>query len=107
MVPAKIRRRAEARLRATKRDVAAMPVKDVQQLVYELQVHQIELEMQNEELRRAQELQAHQIELEMQNEELRRTQVAAAKSASRARTRARRTKRRRLLVRSSKSQCRP
>src|SRR2546422_7894321 len=70
-----LREQAEARLRATKRDVAAMPVKDVQQLVYELQVHQIELEMQNEELRRAQELQAHQIELEMQNEELRRTQV--------------------------------
>ena len=31
-----------------------MPVKDVQQLVHELQVHQIELEMQNDELRRAQ-----------------------------------------------------
>jgi len=54
MVPAKILRQAKARLRATKRDVAAMPVKDVQQLVHELQVHQIELEMQNEELRRAQ-----------------------------------------------------
>ncbi|MEO5955145.1 MAG: PAS domain S-box protein, partial [Nitrospiraceae bacterium] len=46
-------------LRMTKRDVAAMPVKDVQQLVHELQVHQIELEMQNDELRRTQaELQA-------------------------------------------------
>jgi PAS domain S-box-containing protein len=54
MVPAKILRQAEARLRATKRDIAAMPVKDVQQLVHELQVHQIELEMQNEELRRTQ-----------------------------------------------------
>jgi PAS domain S-box-containing protein len=54
MVPAKIFRQAEARLRATKRDVAAMPVKDVQQLVHQLQVHQIELEMQNEELRRTQ-----------------------------------------------------
>ena len=54
MVPTKILQQAEARLRATKRDVAAMPVKDVQQLVYELQVHQIELEMQNEELRRTQ-----------------------------------------------------
>jgi PAS domain S-box-containing protein len=50
----KLRGQAEARLRATKRDVAAMPVKDVQQLVYELQVYQIELEMQNEELRRTQ-----------------------------------------------------
>ena len=54
MVPAKILRQAEARLRATKRDVAAMPVRDVQRLVHELQVHQIELDMQNEELRRAQ-----------------------------------------------------
>ena len=49
-----LRGQAEARLRATKRDVAAMPDKDVQQLVHELQVYQIELEMQNEELRRAQ-----------------------------------------------------
>jgi PAS domain S-box-containing protein len=49
-----LRGQAEARLRATKRDVAAMPVKDVQQLVHELQVYQIELQMQNDELRRAQ-----------------------------------------------------
>jgi PAS domain S-box-containing protein len=49
-----LRRQAEARLRTTRRDVAAMPIKDVQRLVYELQVHEIELEMQNEELRRAQ-----------------------------------------------------
>ncbi|RPH75277.1 hypothetical protein EHM76_02005, partial [bacterium] len=54
MVPAKTFRQAEARLRATKRDVAAMPVKDVQQLVHELQVHQIKLDMQNKELRRVQ-----------------------------------------------------
>ena len=54
MVPAKTFRQAEARLRATKRDVAAMPVKDVQRLVHELQVHQIELDMQNKELRRVQ-----------------------------------------------------
>jgi PAS domain S-box-containing protein len=49
-----LRPQAEDLLRATERDVAAMPVKDVQQLVHELQVHQIELEMQNENLRRAQ-----------------------------------------------------
>ena len=49
-----LRRQAEARLRVTKRDVAAMPVKGVQQLVHELQIHQIELEMQNDELRRTQ-----------------------------------------------------
>src|SRR2546425_2869379 len=51
---AALRLQAEELLRATRRDVAAMPVKDVQQLVHELQVHQIELEMQNEELRRTQ-----------------------------------------------------
>jgi len=51
---AALRLQAEELLRATRRDVAAMPVKDVQQLVHELQVHQIELEMQNDELRRAQ-----------------------------------------------------
>lgn len=49
-----LRRRAEERLRTTKREVAAMSTKDVQQLVHELQVHQLELEMQNEELRQAQ-----------------------------------------------------
>ena len=54
MVPAKIIRQAEERLRATKRDVATMPVKNVQRLVHQLQVHQIELEIQNEELRRTQ-----------------------------------------------------
>ena len=52
---AALRRQAEERLRATRRDVATMPSKEVQQLVYELQVHQIELEMQNDELRRVQE----------------------------------------------------
>jgi PAS domain S-box-containing protein len=49
-----LRHQAEELLRTTKRDVAAMPVKDVQRLVHELQVHQIELEMQNDELRRTQ-----------------------------------------------------
>lgn len=50
----KLRRQAEARLLTTTRDIAAMSRKDVQHLVHELQVHQIELEMQNDELRRAQ-----------------------------------------------------
>lgn len=49
-----LRRQAEERLRVTNRDVAAMPVQDVQRLVQELQVYQVELEMQNEELRRTQ-----------------------------------------------------
>jgi PAS domain S-box-containing protein len=54
-----LRLQAEKLFRVTDRDVAAMPVKDIQRLVHELQVHQIELEMQNEELRRAEmELQA-------------------------------------------------
>lgn len=48
-----LRREAEKRFRTTHRDIVAMPIKDVQKLVQELQVHQIELEMQNEELRRA------------------------------------------------------
>jgi PAS domain S-box-containing protein len=49
-----LRTQAEALLRTTKRDVAAMPVKDVQQLVHELQLHQIELDMQNDKLRQIQ-----------------------------------------------------
>ena len=60
-----LRRKAEERLRATRHDVASMPGKDVQQLVYELQVHQIELEMQNDELRRA------QVELEVARDAMR------------------------------------
>lgn len=49
-----LRGQAEELLRVTRRDVAAMPINDVQQLVHELQVHQVELAMQNEELRRTQ-----------------------------------------------------
>jgi PAS domain S-box-containing protein len=49
-----LRRQAEEAIRATRRDIVALPIQDVQQLVHELQVHQIELEMQNEELRRSQ-----------------------------------------------------
>jgi PAS domain S-box-containing protein len=49
-----LRERAERLLRATRADVAEMPQEDVQRLVHELQVHQIELELQNEELRQAQ-----------------------------------------------------
>jgi PAS domain S-box-containing protein len=49
-----LRKKAEALLRATKDDVAALPSDEARHLVHELQVHQIELEMQNEELRRGQ-----------------------------------------------------
>lgn len=48
------RKQADALLQATKRDVAAMPITDVQQLVDALQIKQIELNMQNEELCRIQ-----------------------------------------------------
>ena len=49
-----LRRQAEELPRTAKRNVAAIPGKDVQQLMHELQVHQIEMETQKEELRRTQ-----------------------------------------------------
>jgi PAS domain S-box-containing protein len=54
--PAELRRRAEERLRAKTAELHPPRTKEEsQRLVHELEVHQIELEMQNEELRRAQE----------------------------------------------------
>jgi len=50
-----MRIRAEKLLATTQRDVARMPVDDVQKLVHELQIHQVELEMQNDELRSTQQ----------------------------------------------------
>ena len=50
-----LRRRAEKVLREAPEKLAAMSGTDLQKLVHELSVYQIELEMQNEELRRAQE----------------------------------------------------
>ncbi len=49
-----LRQRAERLVRLTRHDIATMPVEDVQKLVHELQVYQIELDMQNEQLRQTQ-----------------------------------------------------
>jgi PAS domain S-box-containing protein len=48
-----LRRQAEERLRERKQAVRTAPEVDPQRLLHELEVHQIELEMQNEELREA------------------------------------------------------
>lgn len=49
-----LRERAEKLLRTTRTELADIPFEDIQALVHELQVHQMELEIQNEELRNAQ-----------------------------------------------------
>ena len=52
--PADLRRKAEDRLRASEaQPVEVTSVTDARALLHELQVHQVELEMQNEELQRA------------------------------------------------------
>ncbi|MCA9458157.1 MAG: PAS domain S-box protein, partial [Nitrospira sp.] len=50
----RLRQRAETALTTTRAQVKTMTLEEVQHLVHELQVHQIELEMQNEELRQTQ-----------------------------------------------------
>jgi two-component system cell cycle sensor histidine kinase/response regulator CckA len=49
-----LRQRAEQVLNRESADMKAFPGGDIQEMIHELQVHQIELEMQNEELRRTQ-----------------------------------------------------
>src|SRR5512139_2390460 len=53
-LPKDLRGRAEDLLARTPPDIARMPGQDVQKLVHDLQIHQAELEMQNDELRRTQ-----------------------------------------------------
>jgi PAS domain S-box-containing protein len=50
----KLRRQAEKRLLESDVDRSDMPLADIHELIHELEVHQIELEMQNEDLRQAQ-----------------------------------------------------
>ena len=49
-----LRRQAEETLRQQNRDWGSVAPEDSRNMLHELEVHQIELEMQNEELRRAQ-----------------------------------------------------
>ena len=52
--PNDLRARAEALLARKHGGLVPVPERDVQRLVHNLEVHQVELEMQNEELRRTQ-----------------------------------------------------
>lgn len=49
-----LRKRAEEALHGKPVDLGGLPLEDIEKLVHELQVHQVELTLQNEELRRVQ-----------------------------------------------------
>lgn len=49
-----LRKKAEEKIKKEVDDLKNLPVEDLQRLVHELRTQQIELEMQNEELRMAQ-----------------------------------------------------
>src|SRR5271157_1335308 len=49
-----LRKRAETILSQKPQDLRKVPIEDMRRLIHELDVHQIELDMQNEELRRQQ-----------------------------------------------------
>ena len=53
--PKDLRRRAEQALAKTGPSLAPVPEQDVQKVMHDLRVHQVELEMQNDELRRTQD----------------------------------------------------
>jgi PAS domain S-box-containing protein len=59
---ADLRRRAEERLKGQTRDTGPSAEQDARRMVHELQVHQIELELQNEELTQARETLERQLE---------------------------------------------
>lgn len=89
-----LRRRAEATLVARETPGLVLSEPDTQRLLHELQVHQIELEMQNEELRRTAEMETALKDASGLNAHLeklvaaRTTELVAARNAAEAASRA-------------------